>query len=155
FNQGSSELWIEVEFGELTDSERVTFQKYVTASNTIKVRKIAAKGGSFSYHGYLEEPEEDWLKESKASEYTSREKVKELPLYDLLPESGRLTKEVLISIQKQYIKTHISDISFSYTLESSNFLGVKNVAKGSLGDVFFIPSIKKAADELSPRSNSL
>src|SRR5690606_13355840 len=155
FNQGSSELWIEVEFGELTDRERVTFQKYVTASNTIKVRNTAIKGGAFSYHRYLEEAEEDWLKESKASEYTSREKAKELPLYDLLPESGRLTKEVLITTQKQYIEAHISDISFSYTLESSNFLGVKNVAKGSLGDVFFIPSIKKAADELSPKSNSL
>lgn len=155
FNQGSSELWIEVEFGELTDSERVTFQKYVTASNTIKVRKTAIKGGAFSYHGYLEEPEEEWLKEDKYSDYKTKDAVKKLPLYGFLSEESRITKENFREAQKKYIEEHKDEISFSYTLESTNFLGVKNVAKGSLGDVFFIPSIKKAADELSPKSNSL
>lgn len=155
FNQGSSELWIEVEFSELTDSERVTFQKYVTASNTIKVRKTAIKGGAFSYHGYLEEPEEEWLKEDKYSDYKTKDAVKKLPLYGFLSEESRITKENFREAQKKYIEEHKDEISFSYTLESTNFLGVKNVAKGSLGDVFFIPSIKKAADELSPKSNSL
>lgn len=121
FNQGSSELWIEVEFGELTDSERVTFQKYVTASNTIKVRKTAIKGGAFSYHGYLEEPEEEWLKEDKYSDYKTKDAVKKLPLYGFLSEESRITKENFREAQKKYIEEHKDEISFSYTLESTNF----------------------------------
>ena len=40
-------------------------------------------------------------------------------------------------------------------LEETNFLGAANVAKGIFGDLFFIPSVKNASDELSPRGNSI
>ncbi|MBW1612596.1 MAG: ATP-dependent endonuclease [Deltaproteobacteria bacterium] len=154
FNNTSNELWIEIEFCNLNEEERSTFQKYVTSSNTIKVRKVAIKGEGFSYHGYLQEPNEDWLKEENISNYTTRETAQELPLYEYLPDSGRITKDLFRQAQTEYIQNHNDTISFEYKLESSNFLGAKNVAKGMFGDLFFIPSIKKASDELSTKGNS-
>jgi CRISPR-associated exonuclease Cas4 len=155
FNCVSDELWVEVEFCDLNDEEKITFQKYVTASNSVKVRKSVKKGDGFSYQGYLEEPNEDWLKEENISNYTVREIAQELPLYDLLPVSGRITKDTFKQAQIEYIRNNQDSVSFEYRLESSNFLGAKNVAKGIFGDLFFIPSIKRASDELSAKGNSV
>ena len=151
----SDELWVEVEFGDLNEEEKITFQKYVTASNSIKVRKSAKKGEGFLYQGYLEEPNEDWLKEENITNYSVREAAQGLPLYDLLPVSGRITKDTFKKAQTDYIQNHRDSVSFEYRLESSNFLGAKNVAKGIFGDLFFIPSIKRASDELSVKGNSV
>ncbi|NLF42722.1 MAG: AAA family ATPase [Bacteroidales bacterium] len=155
FNSTSNELWVEVEFSDLNEEENITFQKYVTASNSIKVRKSAKKGEGYSYQGYLEEPNEDWLKEENISNYTAREVAQGLLLYDLLPASGRITKDAFKQAQTDYIQNNRDSISFEYRLESSNFLGAKNVAKGIFGDLFFIPSIKRASDELSTKGNSV
>jgi CRISPR-associated exonuclease Cas4 len=154
FNCISDELWVEIKFGELNEEEKVTFQKYVTASNSVKVRKSAKRGEGFSYQGYLEEPNEDWLKEENISNYTTRETAQELPLYNLLPVSGRITKDAFKQAQIDYIKNNQDSVTFQYRLESSNFLGAKNVAKGIFGDLFFIPSVKRASDELSAKGNS-
>lgn len=155
FNNTSEELWVEIEFSDLNEEEISTFRKYVTSSNTLKVRKFAIKEEGFSYHGYLQEPNKDWLREENISNYTARETAQELPLYEYLPESGRITKDAFRQAQIEYIQNHNETISFEYNLESSNFLGAKNVAKGIFGDLFFIPSIKRASDELSTKGNSV
>lgn len=155
FNNTSNLLWIEIEFKDLNDAEKVTFQKYVTTTNSIKVRKSALKGEGSSYNGYLEVPNEDWLKEENISNYTSREATQLLPLNNLLPTSGRITKDIYRQAQIEYIQNNQGVITFQYQLESNNFLGAKNVAKGIFGDLFFIPSIKKASDELSAKGNSV
>lgn len=155
FNSSSSELWVEVEFVDLNEEENITFQKYVTTSNSIKVRKLAKKGEGYSYHGYLEEPNEVWLMEDNISNYTARDVAQELPLYNFLPTSGRITRESFKQAQVDYIQNNRDSISFDYKLETSNFLGAKNVAKGIFGDLFFIPSIKRASDELSAKGNSV
>lgn len=155
FNGNSEELWIEIEFTELSESEGVTFKKYVSADNKIKVRKTALKNGSFIYNGYIEEANDDWLKESKIAEFKKREIAEQLPLVVYLPDKGAITIEHFKFAQSQYIKENIENITFNYILEETNFLGLKNVAKGSFGDLFFIPSIKNASDELNPKGSSL
>ncbi len=155
FNSISDELWVEVEFGDINEEEKLTFQKYVTTSNSLKVRKSSKKGEGFLYQGYLEEPNEDWLKEENISNYTTRETAQELPLYNFLPVSGRITKDAFKQAQTDYIQNNRYSVSFEYRLETSNFLGAKNVAKGIFGDLFFIPSIKRASDELSAKGNSV
>jgi predicted ATP-dependent endonuclease of OLD family len=155
FNNLAIELWVEIEFDELNEEEKSTFQKYLTAKNRIRVRKSAKRGEGFSYHGYLEEPDEDFLKEESISTYLKREEADRLPLSKFLPSSGRITKDLFKSAQSQYILEQGDLIKFRYRLESNNFLGAKNVAKAIFGDLFFIPSIKKASDELSTRGNSV
>lgn len=155
FHNESNELWIEMTFCELNEQERVTFQKYVTNENRIKVRKSAIKNDSFSYYGYVEEPKNEWLKETSISNYLNRELADRLPLSKFLPSTGRITKDIFRQAQKDYIKENKESLVFDYHLEITNFLGAKNVAKGSFGDLYFIPSIKNATDELSPKGNSI
>lgn len=47
FHLGSKELYVEVEFYELDQQDKITFKKYLTKENTIKVRKTAYYNGSF------------------------------------------------------------------------------------------------------------
>jgi len=155
FNGDSNELFVEIEFIGLNESEKVTFQKYVSAENTISVRKTAKKDGSFSYNGFIQEPNEDWLKESNISEFLKRDEAEKLPLVKYLPATGRILKADFIKAQAEYVKDNLDKIKFNYLLEETNFLGAANVAKGIFGDLFFIPSVKNASDELSPRGNSL
>jgi CRISPR-associated exonuclease Cas4 len=155
FNSVDNELWVEIEFSEISDDEKITFKKYVSSANKIKVRKTALKNGSFSYNGYVEEATEDWLKESKISDFKKREIAETLPLASLLPIKGAITIDQFKIAQDEYIIANSNDISFNYVLEEAKFLGLKNVAKGSFGDLFFIPSVKNASDELNPRGNTL
>lgn len=158
FNQNKTELWVEIEFVDLNDDEKTTFQKYVTASNSIKVRKTSENiSGTIQqkYQGYLQIPKDDWLREENISNYTKREIAESLPLYNLLPEKGRLTKDIFEKAQSEYININVGVVEFEYHLESTSFLGSSNVAKGIFGDLFFIPSIKKATDELSIKGKSI
>ncbi|MEE9402530.1 MAG: AAA family ATPase [Desulfobacteria bacterium] len=155
FHRDTKELFVEVVFGDLDDADRTTFKKYVTAKNTMKVRKVATNECGFSYHGYIEAPEEDWLREACISTYTKREDAQALPLSDLLPAAGRITKDAFREAQEKYIQQHRDDLSFSYGIEEGPFLGAKNVAKGIFGEVYFVPSVKKAEDDLSTKGRSV
>ncbi len=155
FNDGSDELFIEVLFGDLDESDQRTFKKYITAAGTMRVRKQAKKDVGFSYHGYVESPTEDWLREEKISDYAKREVADTLPLSYLLPKSGRITKEAFKEAQERYIQERHDSLRFNYEIEPGPFLGAKNVPGGIFGDVYFVPSVKKAADDLSTRGRSV
>jgi CRISPR-associated exonuclease Cas4 len=103
----------------------------------------------------VEVPEKDWLREENISNYIKREVAETLPLAGLLPDSGRITKDVFRQAQEKYIKQNLEVLNFSYDLEAGPFLGVKNVAKGIFGDVYFVPSVKKAEDDLSTKGRSV
>lgn len=155
FHRTEEDLFVEILFGELDENDRTTFKKYVTAKNNMRVRKKATKDGGFSYHGHIEAPQEDWLKEENISQYSKREDAQALPLADLLPATGRITKDAFRQAQEQFIQQHRNDLKFSYEIESGPFLGAKNVAKGIFGDVYYVPSVKKAEDDLSAKGRSV
>ncbi len=54
-----------------------------------------------------------------------------------------------------YIFANAAYLEFNYTLEEGNFLGLKTVAQGIFGEVFFIPAVKSATDELKPNGSSV
>lgn len=109
---GSEELFVEVAFCDLDDSDKRTFHKYLTSSKTVIVRKTAQINGSFEYKGYIENPTDEWLQEENAGSYTRREIAESLPYYSLLPDSGRLTKQNIIDAQSEYINLHREEIKF-------------------------------------------
>lgn len=154
FNNSSDELYVEVEFNDLDVNDKITFKKYLTREGFVKVRKNAIKGGGFEYHGYCEIPELEWLKEESAVNYAKKDIAEATPLKDFLPQSGRLTKDIIIRAQNDYIEKNKTDVKFVYTLEESNFLGAKSVAQGIFGDVFFIPAVKGADEELNVKGKS-
>lgn len=154
FHFGAPELYVEVTFDGLDDSDRTTFQKYLTSSSTIVVRKTAQLGGSFDYRGYIENPTEEWLQEANASAYTMRETAESLPFHPFLPDGGRLSKQHIIDAQNSYIEQHRDELTFTFEPEATNFLGLKNVAKGIFGDVYFIPAVKEASDDFAAKETS-
>jgi len=140
---------IEMEFESLDSFDQIQFKKYLTANNKIKVRKTATSEGGYEYHGFIEQANENWLKEENFSEYNSREKIENTPLNEFIPESGRITKDIYNKAIFDYIEANKDSLEFSYVLESTPFLGLKTVASGIWGDIFFIPAVKNASDELS------
>ncbi len=154
FFSGSEELFVEISFCDLDESDKRTFQKYLTSSETVVVRKTAQLNGSFEYRGYLENPTDEWLQEGNASSCTKREIAQSLPYSSLLPETGRIVKQDIIDAQNEYIRLHREDIEFNFELESSNFLGLKNVAKGIFGEVYFIPAVKEASEDFVAKETS-
>lgn len=155
FSQGSTELFVEVEFDSLDEQDLITFSKYVTKRNTIKVRKIAYLGGSFEYHGWIETFKEDFLQENNASNYTKREIAESLLFYPYLPPTGRITKQDVINAQNLYIQNNLEQLELSYQLETTNFMGLKSVAKGIFGEVYFLPAIKNASDDFLSKDTSV
>ena len=155
FLDSNNPVKIEITFDHLDEADKTTFQKYLSSDNTIKVQKILNNDLKFSYHGYLQLPREEWLNPSNASEYTSRDKVSSLPLNELISQTGRITKVMIETAQNKYIEQKKNELLFDYILETSNFLGLKTVAQGIFGDVYFIPAIKNANDELKPNGSSV
>ncbi|EEV24882.1 ATP-dependent OLD family endonuclease [Actinobacillus minor 202] len=155
FSQGSQELFVELEFTDLDEQDKTTFEKYLTQQETIRVRKTAYLNGSFEYKGWIQICSEDYLKEENAGSYTNRETANSLPFHPHLPTTGRLTKQHIIDAQQKYIQENFTNLSFSYELETTNFMGAKSVAKGIFGDVYFLPAIKNAADDFSSKDTSI
>ena len=155
FSQGAEELFVDIEFSELDDQDKRTFEKYITKQETIKVRKVAYLGGSFEYKGWIQNCSEDYLKEENTGNYTSRETANSLPFYPYLSPTGRLTKQQIIEAQQKYIQSNIENLTFSYELEKTNFMGLKSVAKGIFGEVYFLPAIKNAADDFASKDTSV
>lgn len=155
FNKGSVELFVEVTFGELDENDKGQFHKYLTADGTIKIRKQASIDGDFSYHGYTQIPNADHLKEENIGNYLTRENAAAAPWNNLLPEKGKLSKDIIRQAQEQYSADHSAELEFTYALETTNFLGFKTVAQGIFGDVFFIPAVKNASDEFNVKGNTI
>lgn len=155
YYMSSDALYVEITFNELNEDEKSTFVKYVTSFNTLKIRKSSSKGMGVFYNGYLEQPDIDWLKEENISNYTKREEAAKLPLYNFLPTSGKIKIEDFKDAQQKYIDENKSILHFNYVLETSSFMGWKNVVKGILGEVYYVPSVKKASDELGVKGNSI
>lgn len=154
FNRGTQELHVEVKFNDLDDTDKITFKKYITSDGRVTVRKTAFVGGNFEYKGYVQNPLEDWLREANASSYSKREVAESLPFHPFLPTGGRLTKQDIIDAQTKYIEQNLATIKFNFELEETNFLGLKSVAKGIFGDVYFIPAVKDATEDFTVKEAS-
>ncbi len=155
FHRGATELYVELQFGHLDDADKTTFKKYLTSEGKVVVRKTAFLGGSFEYRGYIENPSEEWLQEANANAYTKRELAKSLPFHPFLPDAGRLTKQHIIDAQASYIDKNRNKINFTFELETTNFLGLKSVATGIFGEVYFIPAVKEASDDFTSKDSSV
>ena len=75
-----------------------------------------------------------------------------MPFHPYLPDSGRITKQNVIDAQNDFIENN--EVEFNYELEKTNFLGLKSVAKGIFGDVYFIPAIKDSTEDFSTKEAS-
>lgn len=154
FHNQAEELFVEVTFSDLDGNDRSTFSKYLTSHNELKVRKSAYLSGSFDYKGYIQNPTEEWLQEGNAGAYTTRAAAEALPFYEHLPKTGKITQANIKFAQSEYIAENIDSVDFNYELETTNFLGLKNVVKGIFGQVYYIPAIRSATDDYVTKETS-
>lgn len=154
FHNGVDELFVEITFTDLDSNDKSTFSKYITSTEDMKVRKSAYSLGSFDYKGYIQNPVDEWLQESNASAYTTRDTASSLPFAEFLPESGRLNQGHIKAAQASFIANNLDTVEFNYEIEEANFLGFKNVAKGIFGHVYHIPAIRDATDDYGTKERS-
>jgi CRISPR-associated exonuclease Cas4 len=155
YHNHCSSLYVEIKFGSLDEDDKVTFKKYLDSEGKITVRRVAEKGQPPTYHGFVKTPVFPWLSEDNVSDYLTRAEADKLPLKKFLPTSGRITKDIFQKAQEDYIAENNDKLSFITKLENSPFLGAKNVAKGIFGEVYFVPSVKKACDDFSAKGKTI
>ena len=158
-HRGSSDdtLWVEITFSKLTDQEANTFKRYVLSNNTIQIRKTAQiSDGAIdtAYNGWIEQPTQEWLQTDHASEFTGRDKVKDIPLIDFVPASGRITKANTEEAQQKFIEQNRNELEFAKQLETGPLLGQKNVGGGVLPEFFLIPAVRDLTDEIKVKSTT-
>lgn len=152
FRKGTNDLFVEIEFGELDDHDKKQFKSYLTTENKIRVRKSMGRETASQYNGYRGMPTEPFLNVQSMS----KEEFTSSPLASFVTEiPGRITKATLQAAQEAYMAANHATLDLSYSLESTPFLGAKNVAQGIFGRVFFIPAIRDAADELGVKGKSV
>jgi len=153
------EIWVEVSFDKLTEQEKITWMKYVQSDGTFCFRKTATfedqDKPKVYYNGYVSQPEEEWLQEDNANNYTNRSKISETPLKSYVPSTGQITKQIVIQAQQKYIGNHRESLTFSRMLESGPLLGTRNVSDGVLTRFFLIPAVRDLADESKVKSTTL
>ena len=155
YHKGSNSLYVEATFTELNAQDKITFKKYLASDFSLTVRKTSSNENGIQYSGYCELPDDDWLLEENASKYTTRESIQWVPLQSYIPETGRISRQMILDAQTKYIEDNFSKITYTRKLEAGAFLGQKNIAKGIFGEVFYIPSVRNASDELSAKNNSV
>lgn len=153
FNEGKEEAFVEITFGELDEQERTRFGQYLNAQNEICIRRQIVNGEKAEYHGYADIPEEDWLKEENVGNYRARGSINPTPLSTLVP-AGTLTNVHVRKAQLDYIAANRPSITFTRGLEEGPFGGQKTLHAGTLGEVFYIPAVKNAADDFNPKGKS-
>lgn len=150
--------WVEMTFSELTEQERNTFKRYVRSDNSICVRKTCKREAGdkleVSYNGYVQEPDEPWLRTESTTELTKRDVIAQTPLKNMVPKDGRLTRAMVEEAQRKYIETHRAALKFSESLETSPFLGQKNIGGGVLPDFYLIPAVKDLTEEIKIKSTT-
>lgn len=153
---GDDQLWVEMIFRDLTDQEKKTFEKYLLVDGTIRIRKSARiqEDGSIAiaYNGYVQEPDQWWLKSSAWDRLSSREKIEQktqtVPeLRLLLEQGGRITRLQLEAFQREYIRQHRQELTFAEILEEAPLLGQKNVSGSVLPDFFLVPAVRDLGEE--------
>jgi putative ATP-dependent endonuclease of the OLD family len=138
---GDVDLWVEGTFGDLTGQERTTFAKYVRPDGTMRVRKTA-HGGDVGYRGYIQQPDIPWMKPEAVEALLERPALDLTDLKQYAPPSGKLTRKQVTEAQEKYLQQNRDKIPFVEVLETTPFLGTKNVAGGLLPDLYLVPAVR-------------
>jgi len=163
-DKDDTELWVEMTFNNLTSQEQRTFTKYLRPDGTLQIRKTArltqTQTVEIGYNGYIQEPQEWWLKSSAWERLSTRERIQEearsVPaLQALLSTTGKITKQQLEEFQKQYIEEHRAELTLSERLEEGPLLGQRNVAGGILPELFLIPAIRDLTEEVKVKTTTV
>lgn len=148
------ELWVEAVFSDLTEQEKTTFNRYVRSDGTIRVRK-SARGAEVGYRGYIQQADIWWMKPEAVEKLLDREVLDLTELRKHAPASGKLTKKHIVEAQEAYLRGNRDKIPLVETLETTPFLGTKNVAGGLLPDLYLVPAVRDLSDETKIKATTM
>lgn len=161
FSDDRDSTWIECTFEELNDNERRQLAQYVLHDGTVRIRRtLEYKEGALSsfLHGWLEEPNESWLR-SDFADYgkTATWKTVDIDPFDYAerPPSGRVTKAAFEDFRARYIEEHKESLTFDAVLFTTQLLGRQSTALSVLPQVTFIPATGDVTSQIVGRSSSL
>ncbi|NJO00699.1 MAG: ATP-binding protein [Bacteroidia bacterium] len=153
FHATEVNLYVEVTFRDLNPHEQAIFEKYVDPQHTMKVRRFAYRDGTSGCRGYIRQPVPEWLQEEKLAFYCKRDHCRHLPIAAYLPAAGKISRDAYRRAIRQYLEEN--EIEYRITLEPGPFMGSDRASEGGFGQVYFIPAVKNASDELTPRETSV
>jgi len=162
FTKGQN-IVIELTFDRLTELEKTgRLKKYICNSleDGIRVRKIVkSDGGRLKsyYHGYVEEPDIEWL-QSDFKGYGKQEfwASKGIDFYKYTSvERGRIIKDLFNEFRENYIKENKDDLKFNIRLSETEFEGIKTVGVDMLPQFRLIPAVGDVSDIVAGSSRSL
>ncbi len=165
--QDGTTIYVEGTFLDLTDDEKTTFKTYVSPDGEMTVRRQAIyEEGTWNigYRGVLWEPNVEWMRSEAISSrrLTTRANLQDLvdsepmaaPLQALLTRGGRITNDEL---QQEIEKLRMANddvIIYQPEPETTNFMGVTNVAGGLLPEFLFLPAVRDLTDESATRTSA-
>jgi len=163
FSDSERDIVIEMSFNRLTEAEKSgRLKKYVCASlgQGIKVRKtITHLEGKLKskYQGWVEEPEEEWLKSDfrgYGRQAFWQEKGIDLFAYTEA-SSGRISRDLFEEFRSNYIDKQREDLCFELGLSDTEFEGLKTVGIDMLPQFKLIPAIGDVSEVVAGTSKSL
>ena len=113
FHFGTHNLFVEITFTDLDDTDKRTFAKYLTYNETMTVRKSASIGNRSEYRGYIQPPVPCWLQECHTGDLSKNPSDIPEELKSFIPVSIRMSKSLLIDAQKKYIEKTKTGLSSS------------------------------------------
>ncbi len=154
FNRETSEpIEMSALFENLTEPEMEKLRPW-TVNGKLTVLKeyvLAADGKSTTnYSALMQVPNESWLSED-FEHYNDRDAVSQLPLYNYLPATGRISKEAYSNAITQYIEANRATVAY-HTETRKNPAGFKQVLDGYLPELYLVPAVRDVADETKTSS---
>ncbi|MDP1954116.1 MAG: AAA family ATPase [Polaromonas sp.] len=164
FNEASHVMWIECEFGNLTQAEALRLRRYLINGTVIlrKELRIATdlKGKQSikaEYHGYQAEPSDYFLSLKKIEEKGKPDWIELARQGGFFTEQllveGKLTKAAFKAALEEFL--NVADVPYDdAVLGQTQALGIPQNLLANLPELYLLPAITDYADEIDKRSNS-
>lgn len=143
-------------FNQLSDPEIDKLGPWtVNGDLTVSKEYVIDESGKVTanYYALMKVPEDPWLDEDFEN-YNKRDVVKDLPVSEFIPESGRITKEVYKQAINQFKDKYQEQIKYN-VVQKKNPAGYKQVLDGYLPELHLVQAVREATEETKTTSTAL
>lgn len=156
-----SKLAVEITFEGLSAEEEARYAKYVLPDRSMRIRKIATLNagqvGAGEYHGLRRFPKDPRYR-IESYRGTASQNFDSLASaagnVDQYRPAGRLTDGVFEATLEAVVAARAGELEFEDAEETTQFMGLKQVAASSLGQFLLLPAIPDPESEGDVRKGS-
>lgn len=146
---------ITLQFDDLSVQEKSLLNGYVVDDTIQLMRRYTndVTGQLSEYKIFQMIPTDEWLKEDYAH-YNNREILSKLPIYEFIPPTNKITKQIFLDAKKSYEEKYSGKIERSLQLMPVS-AELKKVLDTVLPQFYFVPAIIDATDEIKSNGDTL